>query len=354
MRRYLYNLATDKAKGFLPGLCKIFLFVLSAIYGAVIRLLILFYRINHRRLSCKSIGVGNITLGGTGKTVLVEFIAKYLREHGHKVAILTRGYRIRPARTEHRTPNTETISDEPYMLAKNLCDIPVIVDADRVRGARKAVNEYSADTVILDDAFQQWKIKKDLEIVTIDAANPFGNAQMIPRGILREPPSSLERADILLVTKADAAADTEKLKRRLADINPRALIAESIHKPVGFCELKNCKRIFSPDFFEGKSVMLFSGIGDPGSFENSCRSLGLKIGISLRFPDHFNYTQADFDRIIKIAQEKNLNVIVTTAKDAARLESLKLDAGGLQFLVLRIEIRLTKNEEEFLSRLLRL
>jgi tetraacyldisaccharide 4'-kinase len=342
MRDYLYNLATDKAKGAISALIKIPLFALSLVYGLIVRILIFLYIRNQKQLESKVVGVGNITLGGTGKTSLVEFIAKALKKNGHRVAVLSRGYK--------RTRDT-LMGDEPTMLAVKLKDVPVIVDADRFRGAKKAIKDYHADTLVLDDAFQQWRVKKDLEIVAIDSTKPFGNGRMIPRGILREPLSSLRRADIFILTKTNLIADTKGIRERLSVINPETPIVETVHKPVGLCELRNPARIFSPEFFDGKEVALFSGIGDPDSFAGVVRSMGLNVRLNLKFPDHFNYRQEDFDKIVNQAKVRNLNVIITTEKDAVRLTNIRIPGEGLQFLVLRIEIAVTKNEEALLSRL---
>ncbi len=346
MKRYLYSLATDKSKGFIAGIIKLFLFVVSIIYGLVIRALIFVYRLSPYRLNCKCkvISVGNITLGGTGKTSLVEVIAGYLKQQGHKVVILTRGYkRIHP----------ETMGDEPYMLQMNLKDIPVIVDADRIRSGNRAIRDYEADTVIFDDGLQQWRIKKDLEIVTIDATNPFGNRHMIPRGILREPLSSLKRADVFVLTKTNLNAGIDSIKDILNKLNPKGSIIESIHQPRGFCNINKPDELFDAEILKGKTVTLFSGIGDPDSFENLIVGLGIQVGLSFRFGDHHNYTRQDLDKIIKNSKDENIDTVITTQKDAARLYNLRLTTYGSQLLVLRIEL-VIKDEQRFYNRLLNL
>ena len=165
---FLYNLATDRSKGFPAGILKIILFILSLIYGLAVTAVMFFCWFRQYRATCKVISVGNITLGGTGKTPLVEFLARRLRDKGRRVAIVTRGYKR----------CGQGPADEPAMLQQKLGDIPVIIDANRRRAIKLAINK-ACDTVILDDGFQQWKIKKDLEIVAIDSTNPFGN--LIPQ-----------------------------------------------------------------------------------------------------------------------------------------------------------------------------
>lgn len=345
MKGYLYSLATDRAKGCIAGIIKILLFILSFIYGLAVRALIFFCRFSSYRLDCKVISVGNITLGGTGKTSLVEFIARYLKQQGHKVVILSRGYkRMHP----------ETMGDEPYMLQMNLKDIPVIADADRIRSGNRAIHDYGADTVIFDDGLQQWRIKKDLEIVTIDATNPLGNRYLLPRGILRQPLSSLKRADVFVLTKTNLNADIDGIKYTLNNLNPSGMIIETIHQPSGFYDINKPEELFNTQILKGKTAALFSGIGDPDSFEDLIIGLGIKIGLCFRFADHHNYTREDLDRIIKGSRDKNIDTIITTQKDAARLCELRLATPDLRLLVLRIGLVIKKNEQGFYDRLLKL
>ncbi|MDD4953476.1 MAG: tetraacyldisaccharide 4'-kinase [Candidatus Omnitrophica bacterium] len=344
MREYLYKIATDKIQGFIPGLIKAAFFFLSIIYGLSVRGAIFFSRIFPCRLGCKVISVGNITVGGTGKTTLVEYIARYLKDSGHKVAILSRGYK-------RKSTSSENMGDEPYMLSKNLSDIPVIVNKDRASGALRAIIEYQTDTVILDDGMQQWRLRKDLEIIAIDAVSPFGNRHLLPRGILREPLSGLKRADIFILTKSDLAQNNiEEIKGLLGRVNPRAKIFESIHQPLGFYQIGGKEELFSPRAFTGKPAVIFCAIGDPDSFEKTIKNLGIEVALSFNFPDHHHYGQKDLERITKVAQARNIDLIITTQKDAARLDR-QLQA---RILVLRIGIKITKDEDKFRDRLLKL
>ncbi len=353
MQEYLYNLATDKYKGPVAGSIKALLFILSCVYGLLVRVSIFANHFKRCSLKCRVISVGNITLGGTGKTSLVEYIARFLKLEGHKVAILSRGYKRKAVSCQLSAVNCEAMGDEPYMLAKNLGDIPVIVDADRVRGARCAIKDYGVDTVILDDGFQQWKIKKDLEIVTIDATEPFGNRYLIPRGILREPLSSLERADMLVLTKTNLNPDVTDIRDFLNRVNSQAVVFESMHKPAAVYQMGNPDKRLNTETLLPKTVTLFSGIADPDSFENLILSLGLDIGLSFKFSDHYNYSQKDLDKIVRASKEEKIDTIITTEKDAARLHSLPMDSYSLNILVLRVNLQI-KNEEGFRKRLLRI
>ncbi|MCX5697972.1 MAG: tetraacyldisaccharide 4'-kinase [Candidatus Omnitrophica bacterium] len=351
MKGYLYNLATDRYQGFFCGLVKIFLLVLSGIYGLIMRFLAVFYSLRPCRLACKVISVGNITLGGTGKTPLAEYIARLLKERGHKVAILTRGYKRKVASRQSPVASSEAMGDEAQMLSQNLAGIPIIVDADRYRGAKTAIRDHAADTVILDDGFQQWRIKKDLEIVVIDAVNPFGNRRLLPRGILREPLSSLRRADIFVLTKTDLAADFSAAKDYLRRINAPALIVESRHALKSLYALADRADILPLEALKDKQVALVSGIGDPASFEEGIKKLGISIGSHFIFSDHHRYSRQDLDGIFACCRQKNITTVITTEKDAVRFGGLPIKEAGIPVFVLPIQLELTKNEEGFISRL---
>ncbi len=353
-KNYLYAVALDTHRGFLPRLIGTILLPLSFLYGAVIRSLIAVSRLNTRRIACKVISVGNITLGGTGKTVVVEAIAGYLKGKGQRVAILTRGYKRLHAVSPASQADYRAMGDEPYMLQENLLKtVPVIVDADRLRAARHAIRDFGAEAVILDDGFQQWKIKKDLEIVTIDAVSAFGNRHMIPRGILREPLIGLGRADIFMLTNADGAP-SGGLTGFLSKSNPRALIVESVHSPIGFYRLGAPQPLSTIESLKGKTVALLSGIGNPDSFERSIKRLGLTVGAHFRFPDHHSYSPDDMDEVRRRLEGKAIDTLVTTQKDSVRLLALDLKDYSFPVMVLRIALKITKNEEAFYNRLRKL
>ncbi len=339
---FLYNLATDRSKGFPAGILKIILFILSLIYGLAVTAVMFFCWFRQYRATCKVISVGNITLGGTGKTPLVEFLARRLRDKGRRVAIVTRGYKR----------CGQGPADEPAMLQQKLGDIPVIIDANRRRAIKLAINK-ACDTVILDDGFQQWKIKKDLEIVAIDSTNPFGNSQMLPRGILRQPLWTLKHADIFVLTKANIQPPPKEFKRQLAKINPRAVITEASHEPAGFYEIHRPQQLLPADYFQGKTVALVSGIADPAYFEKSVLAMGLKVGLSFQFPDHYEYPAQVLENIISEAKRKNISVIVTTEKDAVKLNQSQIANSLLPIVVFRVELKIIKYEEGFLNRLSR-
>ncbi|OGX31741.1 MAG: tetraacyldisaccharide 4'-kinase [Omnitrophica WOR_2 bacterium RIFCSPLOWO2_12_FULL_46_30] len=355
------NSQSHQKKGCLASIIRLFLLVLSCFYGLLIRILRLFYSRAPLRFNCKVISVGNITWGGTGKTPLVECIARYLKEKGHKIAILSRGYKRknRPLRGA-QIASSKTMGDEPYMLSRSLGSVPVIVDAQRARGAAWAVKGYGVEAVLLDDGFQQWRIKKDLEIVVIDAASPFGNRHMIPRGVLREPLSALRRADIFVLTKINLLSqDTSALRDFLRLMNPQAEIFESAYEPMGFYLVSSAGRddsqpgrgaLLNVDALRGKTVTLVSGIANPDSFEHLIRRLGIGIGLSFQFPDHYAYQEPLMEDIVKKSRAQNIDTIVTTEKDSVRMPA-KTSGAQISIFALRIELKITNNEKEFFNRI---
>jgi len=353
LEEYLYDLAADKTKGAAAFLLKPFLFVLSLLYGLIVVFIRFISVLSSRKLGCKAISVGNITLGGTGKTVIVEFICRYLKGKGHKVAVLTRGYgRPLPGKHHSLTPY-EIMGDEPYMLKIKLGDVPVVVDPDRVKGADTACKEFQSDTVVLDDGFQQWRIKKDLEIVAIDSVNPFGNGKLIPRGILRESPASLSRADVFILTNTDLAGDAAvaRLKERLTRINPSAMILGAAHQPEGFYRINKQDVLLPVDSLRSETVAMACAIGNPGSFQWLLEKLRVRVGLTFIFPDHHRYTPDELREISTRAMKDGINTLVITEKDAVKISGIDLSKTGLDILVLKISLRINEKEQGFLDRL---
>src|SRR6266436_657154 len=275
------------------------LHLLSRVYGAAIKTRRLLYDVRILRdstLGVQVIAVGNLTVGGTGKTPVVEKFASALRDQGRSVAILSRGYRSKPQPIhqwlinkillrEDTTPprvvsdgkslllDSEMAGDEPYMLASNLKDVIVLVDKDRVKSGRYAIEKFGCDTLLLDDGFQYWKLAgRRRDIVLIDCQQPFGNnEQLLPRGTLREPPSHLARASTIFITKSDG--NTTRLRARIARHNSAAGIIECIHHPLYLEDVFTGER-HTLEQLNGEKVAALSGIAQPESFENSLIGLG--------------------------------------------------------------------------------
>jgi tetraacyldisaccharide 4'-kinase len=282
------------------------------------------------------------------------------------VAILSRGYRSRPRPLhqqllnklflrEDTTPprivsdgkslllDSETAGDEPYMLASNLKDVVVLVDKDRVKAGRYAIQKFGCDTLLLDDGFQYWKLRgRRQDIVLIDRQQPFGNELLLPRGTLREPPSHLARASTIFITKSNG--ETAELRRRITELNPTAGIIECVHHPLYLEDVFTGERL-ELDFLKGRRVASFSGIAQPESFEQGLVTLGAELVYSKRFADHHRFTQQEVLNAINRSKKRQAQTIVTTQKDAVRFP--KLDRRDLAIYFMRVEIKIVSGADDF-------
>ena len=312
------------------------------------------------------IAIGNLTVGGTGKTPVVEKFARELQNQGRTVAILSRGYRSKPPPLtrrlinklllrEDRTPprvvsdgkslllDSETAGDEPYMLASNLKDVIVLVDKDRVKSGRYAIEKFGCDTLLLDDGFQYWKLAgRRRDIVLIDCQQPFGNEYLLPRGTLREPPNHLARASTIFITKSDGK--TAGLRARIARNNATAGIIECIHHPLYFEDVFTGER-HGLDLLKGRKVASLSGIAQPESFEKSLQSLGADLVYTKRFADHHRFTQQEVLNVVNRSKKRQATAIITTQKDAVRFP--KIDRRDLPIYFMRVEIKILSGAKDF-------
>ena len=319
-----------------------------------------------KTLGVQVIAIGNLTVGGTGKTPVVEKFARELQNAGRKVASLSRGYRSRPAPLHQRLLNkillrddqtpprivsdgksllldSETAGDEPYMLASNLKDVVVLVDKDRVKAGRYAIEKFGCDTLLLDDGFQYWRLRgRRHDVVLIDRQQPFGNEHLLPRGTLREPPSHLARAHTIFITKSDGK--TAELRERIARLNSTAAVIECIHQPLYFEDVFTGERK-GLDLLTGKKVASLSGIAQPESFEQSLVKLGGELVYSKRFADHHRFTQQEILNAINRAKKRQAEIIVTTQKDAVRFP--KIDRRDVPFYFMRVEIKIVAGANDF-------
>src|ERR1017187_10068413 len=319
-----------------------------------------------KTLGVQVIAIGNLTVGGTGKTPVVEKFARELRDAGRKVAILSRGYRSKPTPflqlllnkillREDRTPprvdsdgkslmlDSEMAGDEPYMLASNLKDVVVLVDKNRVKSGRYAIEKFGCDTLLLDDGFQYWKLRgRRLDIVLIDRQQPFGNERLLPRGTLREPPSHLARASFIFITKSDG--NTAELRQRIAQVNPAAGIIECVHHPLYLEDVFTGERL-KLELLKGRKVASLSGIAQPESFEQSLVRLGGELVYSKRFADHHRFTQQEVLNAINRSKKRQAEIIITTQKDAVRFP--KIDRRDLPVYFMRVEIKILRGADDF-------
>ncbi len=351
------------------NLMRAFLFGGSKLFTVAVKVrrwLYNFRILRDKTLGVQVIAIGNLTVGGTGKTPVVEKFARELRDAGRNVAILSRGYRSKPVPLhtkflnklllrEDRTPprvvsdgkslllDSELAGDEPYMLASNLKDVVVLVDKDRVKSGRYAIEKFGCDTLLLDDGFQYWDLRgRRHDVVLIDRQQPFGNEHLLPRGTLREPPSHLARAHTIFITKSDGK--TEALRERIASLNATAAVIECVHQPLYFEDVFTGERK-GLELLAGKKVASLSGIAQPESFEHSLVKLGGELVYSKRFADHHRFSQQEILNAINRSKKRQAGIIVTTQKDAVRFP--KIDRRDLPFYFMRVEIKIVAGANDF-------
>lgn len=366
---FVLDVILGDRRGKRASILRSILFALSKIFALAVKTRRFLYNVRILRdstLGVQVIAIGNLTVGGTGKTPVVEKFARELQNQGRTVAILSRGYRSKPPPLAHRLLNkllfredstpprivsdgksllldSETAGDEPYMLASNLKDVIVLVDKDRVKSGRYAIEKFGCDTLLLDDGFQYWKLRgRRQDIVLVDCQQPFGNEHLLPRGTLREPPSHLARANTIFITKSDR--NTEALRQRIASHNPTAGIIECVHEPLYFEDVFTGERR-GLELLKGQKVASLSGIAQPHSFEESLIKLGSELVYSKRFADHHRFTQQEIINTINRSKKRQAAMIITTQKDAVRFP--KIDRRDIPFYFMRVEIKILSGASDF-------
>ncbi len=334
---YFFHLLHDNEKhGFGMKLLIKVLYVFSILYGGLVNLKLLGYKVGifkRKKLDCYVISLGNITVGGTGKTPTAQRLAKDIHDMGYRVVILNRGYRAKwrgdvgiVSNGRELLMSAPMAGDEAYMLAKHLPEVPVLIGPDRAVTGKYAIEHFGAEVAILDDGYQHWQLKRDMDIVLIDSVNVFGNNYMLPRGTLREPIPHLERADVCLLTKVDqaAAGSLEYIHDTISKYDNKALVVESIHQPRAFVELSDWYANIGAEGIpvskmKGKRMVAVSAIGNPTSFEQTLKDLGVMVLESLRFPDHHDYTEDEMHDVMDQAIREDAEAIVITEKDAVKI-----------------------------------
>jgi tetraacyldisaccharide 4'-kinase len=359
-----------RAKGFRATLMRFVMFWLSLLFRGLVQLRIFLYRSGAKPqeyLGVQVVAIGNITMGGTGKTPVVELLAKSLRDRGRSVAILSRGYKSKkldrpqkwndangkpiPAEQMPRVVSTgkailldsKHAGDEPFMLANNLEGVAVIVGKDRIKSGRFATSQLGANTILLDDGMQYLDLAHSADIVLVDSRSPFGTGQLLPRGTLREPPQNLRRATTILLTKCDGSSNAD-LIAQIRKSNATAEIIECAHEPMYLENLYTRER--EPlSFLEGKWVGAISAIAVPENFERSLKKLGAKVEIKRRFSDHHRFHRKDVDQFMQRCVERDMELIVTTEKDAVRFP--RPSEINVPIFFLRIEVKILSGHKHW-------
>lgn len=369
LEQFAVDVILERTWGLRAGLLRFFLWMLSGLYrlGVKWRLWWFDSRLGSvHALGCLVISVGNLTVGGTGKTPVVELFARELTKRGRKVAVLSRGYKSQPVPfaqkifdnfkpLELRRPprvvsdgrslllDSEMAGDEPFMLASNLKDVLVLVDKDRVKSGLHAIRKFGCDTLLLDDGLQFLRLKERIDVVLIDRESPFANRHLLPRGLLREPPEQLRRAHIIFITKCDGR-DLTGLRTELRRYNRHAEFVECGHKPL------HLEEIFTHEvrpLSELKDLRIgaLSGIARPESFEEGLKKLGAELIYSRRYADHHRFTDGEIARMFERSKARGARAVITTEKDSVRFP--RLGKRPLPVYFLRVEIEILRGHEAF-------
>jgi tetraacyldisaccharide 4'-kinase len=368
LEQFAIDVILERRHGFRANLLRALLYALSFVYESIVQLRLFFYRkriLRERTLGCLVISIGNLTVGGTGKTPIVEKFARALQMGGRRVAILSRGYKSVPQarhrgwfnRWRHRDTDPPrvvsdgknllldslTAGDEPYMLAHNLKDVIVLVDKDRVKSGRLAIDKWQVDTLVLDDGLQYLHLKHRLDIVLVDRQAPFGNEFLLPRGTLREPPRNLRRASYIFITKSTGDSN-QALIERIRRYNRTAEIIECAHKPLYLQNIVTGERI-PLERLQGTYIGSICAIAAPESFEGGLRNLGARLELAMHFIDHHRFTEQEMERFMNRCIRRDLEMIVTTEKDAVRMPRLTEATVPIYFL--RVEIEILSGQESW-------
>ena len=291
------------------------------------------------RVGVPVLSVGNLTLGGTGKTPVVEWMARWFRARGVRVTIISRGYGAKAGAK----------NDEALELQQRLPDVPHLQNPDRVAAAEAAIEESDCQLIVLDDAFQHRRIARDLDVVLLDALEPFGFGHLFPRGTLREPAAGLGRADVVILTRADVLEETDRecLRGEVGRLAPGAIWMEATHGPTELIDSAGRRRPL--DSFKGERIAAFCGIGNPAGFRHTLKTCGWELVDLREFPDHHPYDRVDVESLAQWAKRLDVAAVLSTAKDLIKLDVEQL--GGLPLWAVGIEARFCRGQKELEAKL---
>ncbi len=288
------------------------------------------------------ISIGNITVGGAGKTPLTGLIIHHLRKQGLRPVIITRGYMPKGGADS---------SDEVSMLMEQFPHVPISVGPNRADSIRQAMVSMEPDVFVCDDAFVHRPLARDLDIVAVNSINPFGNGQMLLRGIVREPLAALKRADVIVLTKADVNAEvTQKALEKIIKYNAQAMVVEAHYRLVRLTDAFTDEQIPIGQA-AAWSMVSFCGIADPEYFKHTVVKEGFDLKASVVFMDHHTYTSAEIEDLVYQCQMKNVNYLITTHKDKVKIVQFKDYFNGIRVIVAHVHMELGKNRDAFLDRI---
>ncbi len=340
--------------------------MVAAAYGGMVKLRASLYKKNilsSKRLPCFIISIGNLTVGGTGKTPMTIAVAEIVQRLGLKAAVISRGYKGSLEKTgacvsdgKKLFLDADIAGDEPFMMATALKDIPVVVGRDRFEAGMIAVKGFRPDVLVLDDAFQHLRLSRDIDLILLDSLQPFGNGHLLPRGTLREPASALLRADAIVFTRSNRALDSDgsSLEKKLA-IPINKPVFRSCHTPYIVRFVKAGTNLnhgpskisdeFDLNFLKRRRVFAFSGIAKNEDFQRTLEDLECKPAGFYGYPDHHPYSNRDLDRIYRAARDGNADLLVTTEKDYVRIATRV--NWPMNLVVLGVRISFGKDRDAF-------
>jgi tetraacyldisaccharide 4'-kinase len=331
------DIVSGQRQGLLPAALRMLLAAAEPVYGAAVA------RKNRRydngdlpitRVAVPVISVGNLTVGGTGKSPFVVWLAKWFRQRNIAVTLISRGY------GQSRGPN-----DEAREIAAALPVVPQIQNPDRIAAAKHAIAEHRAEAIILDDAFQHRRLARDLDIVLIDALEPFGYGHLLPRGLLREPVANLQRAQVVALSRADAVTESrrEEIYSIVTQHAPHAAWLELVHQPVALIDHAGRSELLS--HWQSKPLAAFAGIGNPAGFQHTLANCGLDVRAFRALADHQDYSPSVVESLTAWLQTKSaIEAVVCTHKDLVKLPLAAI--GEVPLRALQIELVITRGEDE--------
>ncbi|MBW2021912.1 MAG: tetraacyldisaccharide 4'-kinase [Deltaproteobacteria bacterium] len=332
-----------------------FMLTFSLLYGLGARARWVAYSrgiLRQRKLPGFVLSVGNITVGGTGKTPMTIMLASWAKDQGFSVCVLSRGYGgsykgdvLVVSDGEEIKASWEQCGDEPYLIASEISGVPVVVARKRFLGGRYAHEKFGSNLFILDDGFQHLALKRDIDLLLIDSLDPFGGGQLLPLGKLREPLSAIKRANLIVFSNFSSDLRTLTLLRAAKEKFPDRNIFEARHVPTEIILSGNKDRV-RPEWINGKRVAAFAGIANSENFERTLSELGAKIGYFRRFSDHHVYSQDDIRSLIRAAKRGHIGYILTTQKDWVKMERF-IQGEDLRFGYVRIRFDLLERERDF-------
>jgi tetraacyldisaccharide 4'-kinase len=317
---------------------------LSYLYGLAVRIRTKIYeKKNRKELPGFVLSIGNLTVGGTGKTPAAAMIAKWALREGYRPAILSRGYGGKHRGKTFEVSDGQRVfctpaeaGDEPYLLAKNLEGIPVIISKARYEAGLLAYEQHGSNFFILDDGFQHIRLKRDLDLVLLDATSPFGNMRLLPRGPLREPLDHLQRADVFILTRTGYGANLIMVNYLKKKFGGKPTF-QSEHVPENFV-LPNLGHSHAPDFIRGKRAVAFAGIAKPEAFRDTLIKLGAEIAAFKGFKDHHVFIRPELQELVAERHRLRADLLITTEKDYVRLGQLSPTEHRLGYLTVRFQI----------------